>query len=58
MALRFLPDFLKTGDPALTHPWGKSYSPNHPKGKPNTPYPTDPQSEREWMVREWLDRRK
>lgn len=56
MPIRPLPDFLKSGDPALTYPWGKSYSPLHPKGVANGPYPTDPQAEAEWLVREWLGR--
>ena len=56
MAITHHKDFLKFGDPALTHPWGKTYSPLHPKGKPNTPYPTDPEAEQEWLAREWLER--
>ena len=39
MSTREFPDFLTTGDPALTFPHGKLYGPNHPKGRPNTPSP-------------------
>ena len=50
MSLRELPDFLTTGDPALTFPHGKLYGPNHPKGRPNTPSPIT----RADLAREWL----
>ena len=43
-APRDLPDFLKSGDPALTWPHGKTYGVNHPKGVPRDPCATDPQS--------------
>ncbi len=54
MTITIHKNFLKQGDPALTHPWGKSYSPLRPNGVPNRPLPTDPQAEREWLAREWL----
>ena len=47
MTQRKLPNFLKEGDPALTYPWGKSYSPLHPNGLPNWPYPNGAQAEYE-----------
>ena len=47
---RELPDFLTRGDPALTFPHGKTYTPLHPKGVPNTPTPvTDADAAREWL---------
>ena len=47
---RELPDFLKSGDPALTFPHGKTYGVNHPKGVPNLPGPITPQE----LARDWL----
>ena len=47
---RPLPDFLKSGDPALTFPHGKTYGVNHPKGVPNLPGPITPQE----LARDWL----
>ena len=48
--LRELPDFLTHGDPALTFPHGKRYTPLHPKGVPNAPTPvTDADAAREWL---------
>ena len=47
---RPLPDFLKTGDPALTFPHGKAYGVNHPNGVPNLPGPITPQE----LARDWL----
>lgn len=54
-APRDLPDFLKSGDPALTWPHGKTYGVNHPKGVPRDPCATDPQSADRELAREWLD---
>jgi hypothetical protein len=54
MSLRELPDFLKTGDPALTYPRGLEYTPLHPKGRPREPWPEDPQAVRHIAVSEWL----
>ncbi|MET0251590.1 MAG: hypothetical protein ABW203_05365 [Novosphingobium sp.] len=54
MSLRELPDFLKHGDPALTHPLGLEYGPNHPRGRPRLPWPQDPQSLDALARREWL----
>ena len=42
MSIRELPDFLKSGYPALTFPHGKAYGVNHPKGVPNLPGPITP----------------
>lgn len=46
MALRFLPDFLKTGDPAIpvpakagNPPMGQELQPEPPKGKAEHPLP-------------------
>ena len=50
MSIRELPDFLKSGDPALTFPHGKAYGVNHPKGVPNLPGPIAPQE----LARDWL----
>jgi hypothetical protein len=50
MSQRDLPDFLKSGDPALTWPHGKDYGPNDPKGCPRVPGPIT----REELVRDWL----
>ena len=50
MSQRELPDFLTTGDPALTFAHGKHYGPNHPKGLPNVPGAVT----REELVRAWL----
>jgi antitoxin VapB len=44
MSLRELPDFLKTGDPALTWPRGLEVTPLYPKGQPREPWPQDPQA--------------
>ena len=44
------PDFLKSGDPALTFPHGKTYGVNHPKGVPNLPGPITPDE----LARDWL----
>lgn len=52
---RDLPDFLKSGDPALTFPLGKAPSRNHPRGLPRGPYATDPQTTDREVAREWLD---
>lgn len=47
---RELPDFLTLGDPALTFPHSKRYTPLHPKGVPITPTPpTDADGMREWL---------
>jgi hypothetical protein len=54
MSMRELPDFLKSGDPALTYPRGLEYTPNHPKGRPREPWPVDPRSAAEIAVREWM----
>ena len=50
MSIRELPDFLKSGDPALTFPHGKTYGVNHPKGVPNLPGPITPDE----LARDWL----
>ena len=50
MSIRELPDFLKSGDPALTFPHGKAYGVNHPKGVPNLPGPIT----RDELARDWL----
>ena len=47
---RILPDFLKSGDPALTFPHGKTYGVNHPKGVPNLPGPITADE----LARDWL----
>ena len=48
------PDFLKSGDPALTFPHGKTYGVNHPHcrlgGVPNLPGPITPEE----LARDWL----
>ena len=49
--LRELPDFLTQGDPALTFPHGKTYTPLHPKGVPITPPRLTPAD----VAREWLE---
>lgn len=54
MSIRELPDFLKRGDPALTWPRGKDYTPLHPRGRPRDPWPEDPRSAAEIAWREWL----
>ncbi len=54
MSITIHKNFLKEGDPALTYPHGKTYSPLHPKGVPNLPECGDEQYERERMVREWF----
>ena len=50
MSIRELPDFLKSGDPALTFPHGKTYGVNHPKGVPNLPGPITAEE----LTRNWL----
>ena len=47
---RILPDFLKSGDPALTFPHGKAYGVNHPNGVPNRPGPITAEE----LARDWL----
>ncbi|WP_336986286.1 hypothetical protein [Altererythrobacter aquiaggeris] len=56
MSVTIHKNFLKAGDPALTYPYGKTYSPLHPKGVPRGPECSDTQYERERMVREWESR--
>ena len=49
--VRELPDFLTRGDPALTFPHGKRYTPLHPKGVANAPDALTPAD----VAREWVE---
>jgi hypothetical protein len=47
-------DFLKSGDPDLTCPWGKTYTAGNPRGTVNLAECDDPRSAHGRAVREWV----